>query len=76
MEKPPPPQTNDSKPLSLFQTFKSVLWALLGIQSKENLVRDFAHGKASHFIITGLLLVILFVLFLVLVVNIVLHFAV
>jgi hypothetical protein len=65
----------DTKTLTLFQTFKSVLWALIGVQSKENLVRDFSRGKASHFIITGLVFVTLFVLTLVLVVNLVLSFA-
>lgn len=65
----------DTKPLTLIQTFKSVLWALLGVQSRENLVRDFARGKASHFIITGLVFVTLFVLMLILVVNLVLSFA-
>lgn len=68
-------QTTQKKQLSLFQTFKSVLWAMLGIQSKENLMRDFTHGKASNFIITGLIFVILFVLTLILIVNVVLHFA-
>lgn len=61
--------------LSLFQTIKSVLWAMIGVQSKENLKRDFSRGKASNFIITGLLFVILFVLALILIVNIVLHLA-
>jgi len=63
------------KTLTLLQTFKSVLWALIGVQSRENLVRDFSRGKASHFIITGLVFVSLFVLMLVLVVNLVLSFA-
>jgi hypothetical protein len=63
------------KTLTLLQTFKSVLWALLGVQSRENLVRDFSRGKASHFIITGLVFVTLFVLLLVFVVNLVLDFA-
>jgi len=63
------------KTLTLLQTFKSVLWALIGVQSKENLVRDFSRGKASHFIITGLVFVTLFVLMLVFVVNLVLSFA-
>jgi len=67
--------SKDKNTLTLLQTFKSVLWALLGVQSKENLVRDFSRGKASHFIITGLVFVILFVLMLVLVVNLVLGFA-
>lgn len=74
-EKEAPTETTQKKQLSLFQTFKSVLWAMLGIQSKENLMRDFTHGKASNFIITGLVFVILFVLTLILIVNTVLHFA-
>lgn len=74
-EKETPTETTQKKQLSLFQTFKSVLWAMLGIQSKENLMRDFTHGKASNFIITGLIFVILFVLTLILIVNTVLHFA-
>jgi hypothetical protein len=65
----------ETKPLNLLQTIKSVLWAMLGIQSKENLMRDFAHGKASNFIITGILFAILFVLSLILIVNIVLSLA-
>lgn len=63
------------KPITLFQTIKSVLWAMLGIQSKANLMRDFSRGKASNFIITGLILVILFVLLLVAIVKGVLHIA-
>lgn len=68
-------QTETPKTLSLIETIKSVLWAMLGIQSKENLKRDFAHGKASNFIITGLLFVILFVLGLILMVKLVLQLA-
>tara|TARA_R110001592_G_scaffold324870_3_gene604610 strand:+ start:2099 stop:2347 length:249 start_codon:yes stop_codon:yes gene_type:complete len=68
-------ETRKIKPLSLIQTIKSVLWAMLGIQSKENLMRDFAHGKASNFIITGLLLVTFFVFALIIIVNVVLHLA-
>lgn len=71
-----PNQDPQIKSLSLIQTIKSVLWAMLGIQTKENLMRDFAHGKASNFIITGLLFVTLFVLMLILAVNIVLSLAV
>ena len=67
--------SENKETLTLLQTFKSVLWALLGVQSRENLVRDFSKGKASHFIITGLVFVILFVLMLVLAVNLVLDFA-
>ena len=68
--------STDKNSLTLLQTFKSVLWALIGVQSRENLVRDFSRGKASHFIITGLVFVTLFVLMLVVVVNIVLSYAI
>lgn len=74
-EKDVPNQAHQIKSLSLIQTIKSVLWAMLGIQTKENLMRDFAHGKASNFIITGLIFVILFVLTLIVAVNIVLSLA-
>lgn len=68
-------QSEEIQTLTLLQTFKSVLWALIGVQSKENLVRDFSRGKASHFIITALVFVTLFVLMLVLAVNLVLSLA-
>ena len=67
---------NDSKqahPMTFFETVKSVLWAVLGVQSKENLQRDFARGKASHFIIIGIAFVVLFVLTLIIIVNSVLQ---
>jgi hypothetical protein len=72
------PETNSSdtgeeKSLSLIQTIKSVLWAMLGIQSRENLKRDFSHGSARNFIVTGLIFVILFVITLILIVKFVLY---
>lgn len=71
----PSPESTTPKPLSLIQTIISVLWAMLGIQSKENLRRDFTQGKASNFIITGLLFVFVFILSLILIVNLILHLA-
>ena len=44
---------------------KSVLAAMFGVQSQENRERDFKHGKASHFIIAGIILTVIFVLVLV-----------
>jgi len=61
-----------SKRLSIIDTCKSVLWALLGVQSDANREQDFKHGSASQFIFVGLVAVILFVLGLVRIVNIVL----
>lgn len=66
-----------SKPesLSLIQTIKSVLWAMLGIQKKENRLRDFTHGNAKNFIITALIFVFLFVFSLILIVQFVVRLA-
>lgn len=42
-----------------------------GVQSKANRERDFKHGKFSHFVIGGIVFVILFVLFVVGIVQVV-----
>ena len=44
---------------------KSVLAAMFGVQSPENRERDFKHGKASHFIIAGIVLTVIFVIVLI-----------
>lgn len=49
-------------PLTLWQMIGSVLSAAVGVQSKENRERDFARGKASHFIMVGVGFTILFVI--------------
>ena len=46
-----------------------------GVQSEANRQRDFEHGKFSHFIIGGIIFSILFVLYVVIVVQIVLKTA-
>ena len=56
---------------SIFNTIKSIAAAALGVQSNDNRVNDFSHGKTSHFIIGGIIAVILFILMLVAVVSIV-----
>ncbi|MDA7722859.1 DUF2970 domain-containing protein [Pseudomonadales bacterium] len=40
-------------PLTLWQMIGSALSAAIGVQSSKNRERDFARGKASHFIIIG-----------------------
>lgn len=50
------------EPLSILQIIGSVLAAALGVQKRANLERDFAHGKASRFIIAGIIFTLLFVL--------------
>ena len=61
-------QKSGITPLSLlFSLFAG--W--FGVQSKANRDRDFEHGKFSHFIIGGIIFVILFVLVVVGIVQIV-----
>lgn len=43
------------------ETLKSVGSAFFGVQSDKNRERDFKQGKFSHFIIAGLLAVVLFI---------------
>ncbi len=61
--------------LTLWQTFQSVLWAMLGVQKRSNAKRDFSRGKASHFIILGILFGLGFVISLIFVARLVLQHA-
>ena len=65
---------NEEAPLRFWDLVKSTLSAFLGVQSNANRERDFRRGKLSHFIWMGLLFGLLFVLTLVGVVQLVLHF--
>ena len=40
----------------------SVLAGMFGVQSNRKRTQDFTHGKASHYIVIGLLMTVLFVL--------------
>ena len=51
-----------SKTLSLWQVIQSVLASFFGVQSNKNRRRDFERGRPSQFIITGLVLTVLFIL--------------
>jgi uncharacterized membrane protein len=57
---------------SLSETFKSVGSAFIGVQSEEKRKQDFSQGKASHFIIAGVVVTVLFIFTLILVVSLVL----
>jgi len=54
---------------SIWQTFKSVAAAFFGVQTETNRKRDFSQGKLSHFIITGIIAVIIFIACLIAVVS-------
>jgi Protein of unknown function (DUF2970) len=56
---------------TIIDTIKSIGAAALGVQSDKNREFDFNEGKSSHFIIGGIIGVILFVLTLVLIVSMV-----
>ncbi|MFT5636940.1 MAG: hypothetical protein ACI89T_002409 [Cognaticolwellia sp.] len=43
------------------ETLKSVGAAFFGVQSDKNRERDFTQGKFSHFIIAGVIAVVLFI---------------
>ena len=53
--------------------FKSILHAMIGIQTKQNLVKDFQRTNISQIIILGVIATIVFILSIILVVKIVLN---
>lgn len=57
---------------SIKDTFKSVAAAFFGVQSNKNREKDFSQGKLSHFIIVGIISVVLFIVLLILIVSLVL----
>ena len=69
------PDSEEEMQLSFWQLLKSTLSAFVGVQSNANRERDFKHGKLSHFIWMALLFGTAFVLTLLGVVQLVLHFA-
>ena len=64
-------QANEKRDLTLPEVVGSVFAAGLGVQSRENKMRDFSRGKPVQFIIAGLLFTGMFLLALVTVVNVV-----
>lgn len=56
---------------SLNNTVKSVAAAFFGVQSNKNRERDFSQGKLSHFIIVGIIGVIIFIAVLIAIVALV-----
>ncbi|MBK4987978.1 MULTISPECIES: DUF2970 domain-containing protein [unclassified Pseudomonas] len=63
------------KPPTLWQMLQSILAAAFGVQSGKNRARDFTHGKASHFIVLGVLFTLAFVAVLIGLVQLALHLA-
>ena len=56
---------------SLLDTFKSVAAAFFGVQSESARKRDFSQGKLSHFIVVGIIAVLIFIASLIAIVSLV-----
>lgn len=54
---------------TLWQTLLSVLSSFFGVQSERNRERDFREGRPVHYILVGLLMAALFVIFIILLVR-------
>jgi len=68
-------EENKGKKVSPLSLMGSMVASAFGVQSKKNRERDFKQGKFHHFIIGGIIFVVLFVLFIVGVVKIVMSAA-
>jgi hypothetical protein len=62
-----------TKDLGPLEIMKSVGAAMIGVQSDSNRERDFEKGKPAHFIIAGVIFVIIFLLTLATIVSSVLE---
>lgn len=70
--KKPETPSKDEPESSLKDVAGSVAAAFIGVQSDKNRQRDFTKGKFSHFVVVGLIGVVLFVGALIAIVNLVL----
>ena len=70
----PTREVDNDQPLTLRQMLGSAISAMIGVQSTQKRERDFARGKASHFIIVGAVLTAILVLTMAGVVSLVLSF--
>ena len=66
--------TQETPAVGFLDVARSTFSAFLGVQSDANRERDFTGGKMSHFIWMGLIFGVLFVLSIIGVVQLVLHF--
>lgn len=71
----PADQPNTQNAPSWVEVMWSTLAAFFGVQSSRNRERDFQRGKASHFIVMGLLMTLVFIAVVAGAVKLALHFA-
>jgi len=57
----PQQNKNEVAAPTLWQTVGSVAASFFGVQSAKNRERDFSKGKASHFIVIGLVMTVVFI---------------
>jgi len=67
--------SNEKQDIGIMQVVKSVLSGMFGVQSSKNRERDFTKGKPIHYVVVGLVFTLLFILTLVGVVKLALHFS-
>ena len=65
--------SEENKGTGFWSVVQSVMAAGIGVQSRANKERDFKHGKPLHFIVGGLVGTVLFVIFVWLLVQYLLH---
>lgn len=63
------------KRITPFSFMGSIFAAAFGVQSNKNRERDFEHGKFHHFIVGGIVFAVLFILLVVGIVKLVMHYA-
>ena len=63
------------KKITPFSFMSSIFAAAFGVQSHKNRERDFEHGKFHHFIIGGIIFAVLFIVIVIGVVKLVMHYA-
>ncbi len=72
-EKPEIPEKQNK--ITPFSFMGSIIAAWFGVQTKTNRDRDFEHGKFHHFVIGGIVFAVLFILLVIGIVKVVMHFA-
>jgi hypothetical protein len=72
-EKPEIPEKQNK--ITPFSFMGSIIAAWFGVQTKTNRDRDFEHGKFHHFVFGGIIFAVLFILLVIGIVKVVMHFA-
>lgn len=62
-------QENNNKSPGVFRVIQSVLAAMIGIQSDQKRKEDFESGHWSHYIMAGVVMVVIFIFTLIYIVN-------